>query len=93
MDLGTKEKNQTWFSFMESIINKRICPNCGESCENEYETVFVNGQELCVCCNTNIEPNYTGDSFTDNPIDNSGENDTVFLDINQALHLSYNPLD
>ena len=24
----------------------------------QYETVFANGQELCVCCNSNIEPPY-----------------------------------
>ena len=56
MDLRPKEKDiQTWFSLMETNINERVCPNCGESCENEYETVFVNGQELCVCCNSNID--------------------------------------
>ena len=60
-------------------MNERICPNCGESCEKEYETVFVHGQELCVCCNTNIEPCY------------EGENNNVFVDIFHELHLSHNP--
>ena len=39
----------------ELNMDGRICPNCGESCEKEYETVFVHGQELCVCCNSNID--------------------------------------
>ena len=92
---------------METNINERICPNCGESCENEYETVFVNGQELCVCCNSNIdlyqlrsvccnsniEPCYEEDGITDDLIDNAGGNNNVFVDIYQELHLSYNPLD
>tara|TARA_B100001079_G_scaffold70554_1_gene60288 strand:- start:198 stop:332 length:135 start_codon:yes stop_codon:yes gene_type:complete len=25
----------------ESQLDQRVCPNCGESCEKEYETVFV----------------------------------------------------
>jgi hypothetical protein len=94
MDLRPKEKEiQTWFSLMETNINERVCPNCGESCENEYETVFVNGQELCVCCNSNIEPCYEEDGFTDDLSDNAGGNNNVFVDIYQELHHSYNPLD
>ena len=65
---------------MRITIEKRICPNCGESSEKEYETVFFHGQELCVCCNSNIEPCY------------EGVNDNVFVDIFHELHLSYNPL-
>ena len=60
-------------------MDKRICPNCGEPCEKEHETVFVHGQELCVCCNSNIESCY------------EGVNDNVFVDIFHELHLSYNP--
>jgi len=79
MDLRPKEKEiQTWFSLMETNINERVCPN---------------GQELCVCCNSNIEPCYEEDGFTDDLIDNAGENNNVFVDIYQELHLSYNPLD
>ena len=82
MELRPKEKGiKTWFSLMEININERICPNCGESCENEFETVFVNGQELCVCCNSNIEPCFEEEGFTDNFIDNAGVNINVFADI------------
>ena len=89
-----KEKEfQTWFSLMKTNVNRRICPNCGESCENESETVFVNGQELCVCCNSNIEPSYEEDGLTNDLLENAGENNNVFVDIYQELHLSYNPLD
>ena len=58
---------------MRITIEERICPNCGESCEKEYETDFVHGQELCVCCNSNIEPCY------------EGENDNVFVDFLDEL--------
>ena len=78
---------------MEIKITERICPSCGEFRENEFETVFVNGQELCVCCNSNIEPCYEEDGFTDVFIDNSGGKNNAFVDIYEELHLSYNPLD
>ena len=39
----------------ESNVDERICPIWGESCEKEYETVFVHVQETCVCCNFNID--------------------------------------
>ena len=65
---------------MRITIEERICPDCGESSEKKYETVFVHGQELCVCCNSNIEPCY------------EGVKDNVFVDIFHELHLSYNPL-
>ena len=78
---------------MGNNFNERICPNCGESCENEYETVFVNGQELCVCCNSNVEPYFTENGFTNSPIDNTGDKNNEFVDIYQELHLSYNPFD
>ena len=61
-------------------LEERICPNCGESCEKEYETFFVHGQELCICCNSNIEPSY------------EVGNDNVLVDIFHELHLSHNPL-
>ena len=61
-------------------MDKRICPNCGEPCEKEYETVFVHGQELCVCCNSNIEPCCEEDGFTDNILNDGGENNNVFVD-------------
>ena len=38
-----------------SNMYDRICPYCGESCEKDYETVFVHDQERCVCCNSNID--------------------------------------
>ena len=80
MHLRPKEKEiKTWFSLMEININERICPNCGESCENEFETVFVNGQELCVCCNSNIEPCY------------EGGNDNVFVDLFDELRFLESP--
>ena len=65
---------------MKITIEERFCPNCGESSEKEYETVFFHDQELCVCCNSNIEPCY------------EGVKDNVFVDIFHELHLSYNPL-
>ena len=61
-------------------MDKRICPNCGEPCEKEYETAFVHGQELCVCCNSNIEPSCEEDGFTDNILNDGGENNNVFAD-------------
>ena len=61
-------------------MDKRICPNCGESCEKEYETVIVQGQELCVCCNSNIEPCCEEDGFSENILNDGGENNNVFAD-------------
>ena len=79
-DLNPKEREiQTWFIWSQ-IMDKRICPNCGEPCEKEYETVFVHGQELCVCCNSNIEPCCEEDGFTDNILNDGGENNNVFVD-------------
>ena len=60
-DLSPKENSNGSGTVMriteenESNVDKRICPICGESCEKEYETVFVHGQETCVCCNSNID--------------------------------------
>tara|TARA_B100000949_G_C13947638_1_gene311530 strand:- start:24 stop:302 length:279 start_codon:yes stop_codon:yes gene_type:complete len=81
MDLSPKEiEIQRWENLMRITIEERICPNCGESSEKEYETVFVHGQELCVCCNSNIEPCCEEDGFTDNILNDGGENNNVFVD-------------
>ncbi len=61
-------------------MDPRVCPNCGESCEKEYETVFVNGQEYCVCCNSNIEPCFTEDGVTEEIFSDAGGNENVFAD-------------
>ena len=63
----------------ESNVDERICPICGESCEKEYETVFVHGQETCVCCNSKIEPCY------------EGGNDNVFVDLFDELGFLESP--
>ena len=63
----------------ESNVDERICPICGESCEKEYETVFVHGQETCVCCNSNIEPCY------------EEGNDKVFVDLFDELRFLESP--
>ena len=61
-------------------MDLRICPNCGESCEKEYETIIVKGQEFCVCCNYNLETNLHNESLIGNYIDNSGEKNNAFVD-------------
>ena len=58
----------------ESQLDQRVCPNCGESCEKENETVFVNGQEFCVCCNSNIETCYTEKGSTNDFYSTIAEN-------------------
>ena len=58
----------------ESQLDQRVCPNCGESCEKEYETVFVNGQEFCVCCNSNIETCHTEEGLTNDFYNTIAEN-------------------
>ena len=82
MHIGFKSerKRNPNLVYMESNMDKRICPNCGEPCEKEYETAFVHGQELCVCCNSNIEPCCEEDGFTDNILNDGGENNNVFVD-------------
>ncbi len=64
----------------KSQLSQRVCPNCGESCEKEYETVFVSGQEFCVCCNSNIETSYTEDSLTNDFYSDSVKNDNAFAE-------------
>ena len=63
-----------------SQLDQRVCPNCGESCEKENETVFVNGQEFCVCCNSNIETCYTEEGFTDDFYSDSIKSDNAFAE-------------
>ena len=81
MNLSPKEReNLRYENVMGITIQETACPNCDEPSEKEYETFCVRGQELCVHCNSKIEPYYDG--VTDNG----------FVDINHELHLSYNPL-
>ena len=64
----------------ELQLDQRVCPNCGESCEKEYETVFVNGQEFCVCCNSNIETFYNEEGLTSDFYSDSMKSDNVFAE-------------
>ena len=64
----------------ESQLDKRVCPNCGESCEKEYETVFVNRQEFSLCCNSNIETCYTEEVSTNDFYSDSKKNDNAFAE-------------
>ena len=64
----------------KSHLDQRVCPNCGESCEKEYETVFLNGQEFCVCCNSNVEPFYTEESLTDDFYNDSIKSENAFAE-------------
>ena len=61
-----------------SQLDQRVCPNCGEPCEKEYETVFVNGHEFCVCCNSNIETCFNEDSMTNDYYSDSIKSDNAF---------------
>ena len=67
----------------ESNVDERICPICGESCEKEYETVFVHGQETCVCCNSNIDIYQLRSVCCNSNIEPcyEGGNDNVFVDL------------
>ena len=64
----------------ESQLDQRVCPNCGETCEKEHETVFVNGREFCACCNTNIETCYTEESLTNDFYSDSIKSDNAFAE-------------
>ena len=64
----------------ESQLEIRVCPNCGESCEKEYETVFVNGKEFCVCCNANVESVYMEESMTNDFYSDSIKSDNAFAE-------------
>ena len=64
----------------KSQLTQRVCPNCGESCEKEYETVFVNGHEFCVCCNSKIETLYTEESLLEDFYSYSIKNDNAFAE-------------
>ena len=73
----------------ESQPDNRVCPNCGESCEKEHETVFVNGQEFCVCCNSNIETFYTEEGLTSDFYSDSIKSDNVFAEFfDERRHLN-----
>ncbi len=61
-------------------MDLRICPNCGESCEKEFETVFVRGQEYCVCCNYNIEKSNNDNVLEESYIEDPGERNNAFVD-------------
>ncbi|MDP6521616.1 MAG: hypothetical protein QF779_02790, partial [SAR324 cluster bacterium] len=64
----------------ELQLDQRVCPNCGESCEKEHETVFVNGQEFCVCCNSSIETCYTEEGSTKDFHSDSIKSDNAFAE-------------
>ena len=64
----------------ELQLHQRVCPNCGETCEKEYETVIVNGQEFCVCCNSNIETSYTEEVLTNEIYSDSIKSDNAFAE-------------
>ena len=64
----------------ESRLDQRVCPNCGESCDKEYETVFLNGQEFCVCCNSIVETCNTEESLTNDFYSDSIKNDNAFAE-------------
>ena len=64
----------------ESQLDQRVCPNCGESCAKESETVFVNGHEFCVCCNSRIETCYTEEVLTNDFYSDSIKNDNAFAE-------------
>ena len=61
-------------------MDVRFCPNCGESCEKEYETVIVQGQEFCVCCNYAIEPFFKDENFITEFNDEKEETNNAFVD-------------
>ena len=61
-------------------MDVRVCPNCGESCEKEYETVIVRGQEFCVCCNSTIDPFYKYENLISDSLVEKGEIDNAFID-------------
>ena len=61
-------------------MDLRICPNCGESCEKEFETVFVRGQEYCVCCNYHLETSNNDNVLEEVYIEDPGERNNAFVD-------------
>ena len=61
-------------------MDLRICPNCGESCEKEFETVFVRGQEFCVCCNYNLVSSNNDDVLGEAYLEDTGERNNAFID-------------
>ena len=67
-------------SFFGGKMNLRICPNCGESCEKEYETVIVRSQEFCVCCNYNLSNNLNDEDLNKNYFDDIDEKNNAFIE-------------
>ena len=61
-------------------MDKRICPNCGESCEKEYETIVVQGAEFCVCCNYELESYFTDQTLIMNSKEETGDINNAFID-------------
>ena len=61
-------------------MDLRICPNCGESCEKEFETVIVLGHEYCACCNYSLEQNFREDILIHNYMDDNTEKNNAFID-------------
>ena len=61
-------------------MNMRVCPNCGESCEKEYETVIVNSQEFCVCCNYMIDPVFKDENLYADILDDKSDKNNAFID-------------
>jgi len=71
-------------------MEQRFCPNCGESCEKEYETLFENGKEFCVCCNSNIDPSFQEDHFNEYSPEEDGEINNVFMEFfNESGYIKY----
>ena len=61
-------------------MDVRVCPNCGESCEKEYETVIVHGQEFCVCCNYEIDSNFNDENLRTEFYDEKDIKNNAFID-------------
>ena len=77
----------------ETNVDESICPICGEPREKVYETVFVHGQETCVCCNSNIDIYQLRSVCCYSTIEPSyeGENDNVFVDLFDELRFLESP--
>ncbi len=58
----------------------RICPNCGESCEKEFNTVFVCGRKYCVSCNYNLESDINDEVLGDAYLEDTGESNNAFTE-------------
>ena len=58
----------------------RICPNCGESCEKGFKTVFVCGREYCVSCNYNLESGINDEVLEDAYLEDTVESKNAFTE-------------